>query len=50
LTEPLNGGEDFVCGFDPFVGFGVFIVSGDEGGDIRFEFRGRSVDAALQLF
>src|SRR3546814_5127696 len=35
--------------FDPFVGFGIFVVSGDEGGDIGLEFRRGSVNAALQL-
>src|SRR3546814_20082123 len=35
--------------FDPFVGFGLFVVSGDEGGDIGLEFRRGSVNAALQL-
>src|SRR3546814_1721485 len=38
-----------VCSSDLFVGFGIFVVSGDEGGDIGLEFRRGSVNAALQL-
>ena len=40
LTEPFEGDENFVGGFDPFVGFGIFVVSLDEGGDVGLEFRG----------
>src|SRR3546814_1061639 len=49
LTEAFDGGENIVGGFDPFVGFGVFVVHLDEGGDVGFEFRGGAMDTALQL-
>ena len=38
LAEPLRRGEDLVGGFDPFVGFGIFIVRVGEGSDISFQF------------
>src|SRR3546814_21187090 len=49
LTEAFDGGENIVGGFDPFVGFGVFVVHLDEGGDVGFEFRGGAMDTALHL-
>ena len=33
-----DGGEDFIGGFQTFVGLGVFVVRLDEGDDIGFEF------------
>ena len=49
LTEPFDGCEDFVSGFDPFVGFGVRVVGIYELPDISFQFCHGAVDTALQL-
>jgi len=49
LTEAFDGGEDFVGGFDPFVGLGIFVVRREEGHDAGFEIGGGAMDAALQL-
>jgi hypothetical protein len=40
LAEPLDCGEDFIGGFDPFVWLWVLVVSGNEGDDIVFELSG----------
>jgi hypothetical protein len=47
LAEALDGGENLVGGFYPFVELGVFIVSRNERSAVDFEFSGGSMDAAL---
>lgn len=49
LAEALYGGEDFVCGFDPFIGPWVVVVGFDEGGNVGLQLGGGAVDAASQL-
>src|SRR5215207_7128205 len=49
LPRAFDGGEDFVGGFGPPEGFGIFVVPVDEGTDIGFERSGRGMNAAPQL-
>src|SRR3546814_18921294 len=42
-------GEDFVGGFDPFVGLGVFVVRRDECGDRKSVVEGKSVSVRVDL-
>jgi hypothetical protein len=49
LEETLDGGEDIVRGFDPFVGFRVFFMALDEGPNVGFQLAYRIMDTAPQL-
>jgi hypothetical protein len=37
LAKTFDGRENFVCGFGPSIGLGIFIVALDEGVDICFQ-------------
>jgi hypothetical protein len=49
LAVSFDGGEDLVCGSDPFEGFGDGVSFVDIGRDRGFEFMNAAMSAALDL-
>ena len=49
-AKPLDGGQDVVCRLGPDEGFGIGVDGLDVARDRRFEFGGRAMDAATDLF
>ena len=50
MAISANGGEDLICGSDPFEGFGIGVSLVDVVHDIALELVNAAMGAALDLF